>query len=215
MTRIRYRFGVEHFLARLLRARRADRRRDLLLLLGRRQDGRHARATRSTAPAPSPSCGRGAGPPPPRPCRTPPTGPPPSRRRAFSATLPISSQFWWSFVSASTTLSAATSCAAIRSASLEAISIALTSACALEPHDGPAGRLHLGIEADPRERLAQDLLVGRRLVEVLPPLLLEIGVLGAADRGLVDRLPADLGLERLVQQFVDLRVVHGLSPDDT
>ena len=110
----------------------------------------------------------------------------------FSATLPISSQFWWSLVSASTTHSAATSWAADGPPSSSAISIDANEGLALESDDGSARSLHLGIEADPRERLAKDLLVRPSLLEVLRPLLLEIGVLGALDRRLVNLLPPDL-----------------------
>ena len=62
----------EHLLARLLRAGGADRGLDVLLFLGRRQDGLHPERLRSTARGPSPACGRGARPLPPRPLRARP-----------------------------------------------------------------------------------------------------------------------------------------------
>jgi len=58
------------------------------------------------------------------------------------------------------------------------------------------------------EETFDEFVVMGGLVEVLAPFLLEILVHGAPDRRGVDRLPTVLGLERLIEEFVELVCVH-------
>jgi hypothetical protein len=65
-------------------------------------------------------------------------------------------------------------------------------------NDLPPGRVGLRVETDRRKHLEHDALVVARLLEVLLPLLPQVIVAGAAERGLVDLDPAHFCLERLI-----------------
>ncbi|MEJ7696322.1 MAG: hypothetical protein WKF78_06845 [Candidatus Limnocylindrales bacterium] len=77
---------------------------------------------------------------------------------------------------------------------MSAIDIELDESLGLEAQDLAAGRVLFRVEPDAAEGFAKDRLVHAGLFQVLGPLLLEVLVLGARDRRLVDPLAADLGL---------------------
>src|SRR5439155_1665977 len=75
--------------------------------------------------------------------------------------------------------------------------------------DFASRRLGLRVETAPLEHAAENLHVVLGLLEIFFPLLFELLVLGAAQRGRVNLHAAQLRLQRLVQKLVDLWLVHG------
>ena len=79
------------------------------------------------------------------------------------------------------------------------------------PHHLAPGGLGLRIELERLEQLEHDLLVVLGLLEILLPFLLQLVVLDAAERRLVHGDAALLGLERLIEELVDLFHLQGLG----
>jgi hypothetical protein len=80
----------------------------------------------------------------------------------------------------------------------------------LAPHDLASRRIGHRIETERVEDSQHDDLVVACLVQVRAPFLLQVVVAGTPDRGLVDPDSPALRLERLVQEFVELLLVHRL-----
>ena len=79
------------------------------------------------------------------------------------------------------------------------------------PHHLPPGGLGIWVELERLEQLQDDLLVVLGLLEILLPFLLQLVVLRAAERRLVDCDTALLRLERLIEELMDLFHLQGLG----
>ena len=78
-------------------------------------------------------------------------------------------------------------------------------------HDLASKRLSLAGQTKGLQHTPHDPLVVARLLQIFAPLLREVVVLRAPDRGLIDPDTAHLGFECLVQEFLDLFSFHSPS----
>ena len=125
-------------------------------------------------------------------------------------TSPIRSQFMWSFDSASTTHSAATSCAAIGSA-LRAVSIDPTSVCAFVLMICAQRLVVEG--SSPKSSRTPSITTSwlRVWSRYFSHSFVRSSFCAHATAGLVDLDAALLGLERLIQQLGQLFLLHRQS----
>jgi hypothetical protein len=75
----------------------------------------------------------------------------------------------------------------------------------------PSRRFLIWIELERGEELAQDLGMGFGLLEILVSFLCEFRIDSALQGGLIHVDAAQFRFQRLIQQLVDLRLMHRLS----